>query len=299
MEQDLAHAVVVGVDGSAPSKQALRWAAQEAIRCGARLDVVHAWTVPYAMYPDGFADPKPYEAAGAAVLDDAVRSLSEAAAVPTDVHPLLIDDLPVNALLQAAVGGDLLVVGSRGHGGFVGLLLGSVSQRCVTHAPCPVAVVPPTWTADTSGRVVVGVDGSDASSDALHWAVAEAGRRAARLDVVNAYEYLQITVSPYVPTVPVDRDELEKSSQALLEDMVSGALAEAVTPDLPVEVKPSPDGAAHALLDVARGADLLVVGSRGRGTFRGLLLGSVSQQCVHHATCPVVVVRPCGNRAAE
>ena len=294
----MAHAVVVGVDGSAPSKQALRWAAQEAIRREARLDVVHAWTVPYTMYPDGFADPKPYEAAGAAVLDDAVRSLSEAGVVPRDVHPLLIDDLPANALLEAAVGGDLLVVGSRGHGGFVGLLLGSVSHRCVTHAPCPVAVVPPTWTADESGRVVVGVDGSDTSYDALHWALADAERRDARLDVVNAYEYQQIIVSPYVPVVPVDRDELEKSSQALLEDMVSGALARAGAPDLPVELKPSPDGAAQALLDIADGADLLVVGSRGRGTFRGLLVGSVSQQCVSHATCPVVVVRPRGIRPA-
>lgn len=285
------HAIVVGVDGSLPSKQALLWAAHEAIRRGARLDVVDAWTVPYTMYPDGLADPKPYEAAGSAVLEDAMRSLAEGEVVPPEVHPVLIDDLPANALVRAARGCDLLVVGSRGHGGFGGLLLGSVSQRCVAHAPCPVAVVPPTWTADDSRRVVVGVDGSDASFGALHWAVAEAVRRDARLDVVNAYENHHV-VSPVVPLVAVHRDELEKSSQALMEEMVAAALGPAGARSRPVELLSSPAGAARALLDVARGADLLVVGSRGRGTCRGLLLGSVSQQCVHHAPCPVVVVRP-------
>ena len=288
MERKFAKPIVVGIDGSVPSKLALRWAAQEAVRRGRDLDVVHAWTMPFSMYPSGFEDPQQVKAAAATLLDDTIASLGDVG-VPAEVRPVLVDAEPASALLQAAVGSDLLVVGSRGHGGFLGLLLGSVSQRVVAHAPCPVAVVPPTWKSDWNRRMVVGVDGSEASYRALLWAVAEAGRRRVTLDVVNAFDY-HVQVMPFGPVPTINRDDLEKSSQVLLEDVVGRALAEAGARTMPVELIPSPAGAARAVLDVADGADLLVVGSRGRGTFKGLLLGSVSQQCVHHAPCPVVVV---------
>ena len=284
--------IVVGVDGSVPSTRALQWAAEEAIARGAALDVIHTWEVHHPWYPDGgHVDPEPFEQAGQVILDDAIASLAELGTVPADLRPVLAEDEAAPALLRAAADAVLLVVGSRGRGGFAGLLLGSVSQRCVEHAPCPVAVIGPTWDGARHGRVVVGVDGSDASYGALHWAIAEAARRDAQLDVVNAYDFHQYP-SPYGPTVAIDRDQLETSSKSLLDDMVKGAFGTSGAPPRAIELIPISMTAVPALLESAKGADLLVVGSRGRGSFRGLLLGSVSQQCVHHAPCPVVVVRP-------
>jgi nucleotide-binding universal stress UspA family protein len=202
---------------------------------------------------------------------------------------------PATALLSAAEGADLLVVGTRGRGGFAGLLLGSVSQRCLTHAPCPVAVVPPTAVEDgqPSGRIVTGVDGSQASYDALRWAAIEARRRGARLEIVHAW----IIPELLVPTGAVfvgEAEELERASTAVLDTAASWLIASfeedgGKSPEH--ELRSVAGSPAAALLAQARGADLLVVGARGLGSFRGLVLGSVSQQCASHATCPTVVVR--------
>ncbi len=169
-------------------------------------------------------------------------------------------------------------------------MLGSVSQRCLDHAACPIAVIPAGWASSNAARVVVGVDGSQPSYDALHWAVREATLRDAHLDVVNGYDYHPV-IAPFGPVVALPRDEVEKASRALMERMVPGAVGHGDGPHA-VELIASPASAARALLETANGADLLVVGSRGHGTFRGLLLGSVSRQCAHHAPCPIVVVRP-------
>ena len=290
--------IVVGVDGSPASHVALRWAAEEASLRSAGLEIIYASGSHRSMYPDGgHVDPTPFELEGRAILDDAVASLSGLTSTPPHVNAVLAEDDAATALLRVADDAALLVVGSRGRGGFSGLLLGSVSQRCVDHAPCSVAVIPSTWAGTTHGRVVVGVDGSDASYGALHWAIAEAARREARLDVVNAYGFHQYP-SPYGPTVAIDPGQMEKSSKAILDEMVAGASGGSDRPKtlelISASLTPAP-----ALLESAKGADLLVVGSRGRGSFRGLLLGSVSQQCVHHAPCPVVVVHPPRPRTGE
>ena len=282
--------IVVGVDGSPASKVALRWAADEATVRGVGLEIIYAWGSHHLLSPDvGHIDQAPFELEGRAILDDAVASLSGRTAVPPDVSAVLAEDDAATALLRVAADAALLVVGSRGRGGFTGLLLGSVSQRCVDHAPCPVAVITPTWEGTPHERVVVGVDGSDSSYGALHWAIDEAARREAQLDVVNAYGFHQYP-SPYGPIVAVDPGQMEKSSKAILDEMVAGAFGSS-GPPAAVELICASLTPAPALLESAKGADLLVVGSRGRGSFRGLLLGSVSQQCVHHAPCPVVVVR--------
>jgi nucleotide-binding universal stress UspA family protein len=132
--------IVVGIDGSELAQRALEWAVDEARRRGAVLEVVHAWTMPR---PDEFVP---------VVAEDAVRDAAErvlAVAIgdlvddshPPEVLPRLVEGPPANALLAASKGADLLVVGSHGHGGFVGMLLGSVSQRVLHHATCPVVVV--------------------------------------------------------------------------------------------------------------------------------------------------------------
>jgi nucleotide-binding universal stress UspA family protein len=287
--------IVVGVDGSPESERALQWAEAEAARRSAALDVVHAWMTPYPLNPPDYViDPTPFEVRGAELLHWATSSLAGVAGsehAPAEIRPVLVRDVPVNALIQAAEGAELLVVGSRGRGGFSGLLLGSVSQNCVQHAPCPVTVIPPGSLGAGHGRVVVGVDGSDPSFEALRWAAEAAAMRAVELEVVFGYDARQVVMPMGLAATGAGREQLEKASRSMLEEMVGRATEGTESRPPSVELVPAHAGAARALLEAALGADLLVVGSRGRGGVRGLLLGSVSQQCVHHAPCPVVVVR--------
>ncbi|MBV2155162.1 universal stress protein [Kitasatospora sp. SUK 42] len=138
----------------------------------------------------------------------------------------------------------------------------------------------------TPRRIVVGVDGSPSSVDALRWAVHEARVRGAVVEAVSAWQY-QVAVGWTVPVVP------EGDFSAIAREVLDNAIAEVADAEQPVEIHPHVvEGlAAAALLTAAQDADLLVVGSRGHGGFAGALLGSVSQHCVQHAPCPVVVVR--------
>lgn len=137
-------------------------------------------------------------------------------------------------------------------------------------------------------RIVVGVDGSSGGRAALRWALEEAERRHATVDVVLAW-HLPYTFGGPAMTVPFDPAEEASNAKQQLDHLVAAAVGREHR-DLEVNQIVAQGAAARVLLDVAKGADLLVVGSRGRGGFTGLLLGSVSQQCVHHAPCPVVVV---------
>ena len=141
--------IVVGVDGSPESRHALRWAAEEARQRGARLRVVHAWTLPAAI---GVADAvlghpviqePPLDELKESLAQEAERVLDDALVGFEDIEieREVVEASPARALLRAAEGADLVVVGSRGRGGFTGLLLGSVSQQCAHHAPCPVVIV--------------------------------------------------------------------------------------------------------------------------------------------------------------
>ena len=277
--------IVVGVDASPNSRRALSWAVAEAELWGAALDVVHAWIFPLALQEGrGLTslDPEVLERGSRAILDGAVASVGTTG---IELSPMLVEGEAVPVLNRLAAGADLLVVGSRGHGGFTGRVLGSVSQRCLESAPCPVVVVPHDAKPRTR-TIVVGVDGSEPSCAALHWAIAEATRRRTRLEVVNAYRETQV-VFPFGPGTSSDHERREQSSSSLLDHMVAG-VGPGRVPE--IETISSPLGAAAALRDAATTAALLVVGSRGRGGLRGLGLGSVSLQCVHHAACPVVVV---------
>jgi nucleotide-binding universal stress UspA family protein len=200
------------------------------------------------------------------------------------------DAAPVPALLDAADHADLLVVGSRGYGGFRGLLLGSVSQHCLTHARGPVAVVrPPEGTpwrplSATPGRIVVGVDGSAGADLAVDWAAAAAHRSGARLEIVGSWVFPGSAGMVY--TVDVGLPDVARQA-------VDAAVARAgaLAPDVAVDGVVSEDPPAVALVQRSRHADMVVVGSRGVGAFRGILLGSVSLYAATHARCPVVVAR--------
>jgi nucleotide-binding universal stress UspA family protein len=141
-------------------------------------------------------------------------------------------------------------------------------------------VVDPGSTAN--GRIVVGVDGSPGGRRALEWAVDEARRRDAVLEVVHAWTYppTEFTVAP---------EEFAVAAAEVITEAVEEAAD--IDPSVAVKSEVRQQPAAPALVELSKGADLLVVGSRGRGGFAGLLLGSVSQQCVNHGHCPVVVVR--------
>jgi nucleotide-binding universal stress UspA family protein len=148
--------IVVGVDGSPGGQAALRFALEEARARGATLHVVTAWTLPLTEVPGPFLVElpggmgPPFEEVRDALrheaertLDEALRNVLAGAEPGVELRREVVEAAPADALLRAARGADLLVVGSRGRGGFAGLLLGSVGQRCARHAACPVAIVPP------------------------------------------------------------------------------------------------------------------------------------------------------------
>jgi nucleotide-binding universal stress UspA family protein len=140
------HRIVVAADGSPGSHTALEWASREAALRGVPLDVVLVWSTPVVYAPIGMPayslDPEEFRADAHERLQNQARSAEELVAGAVEVRPVLRQGNPAQEILETAAAADLLVVGSRGWGGFRGLLLGSVSQQCVHHSPCPVVVVP-------------------------------------------------------------------------------------------------------------------------------------------------------------
>ena len=276
--------VVVGVDGSAAATGALDWAGGEATSAGAVLTVVAAWTQGGRLG----SVPSPPDRAHL-VVEEAKHRM--AASFPTVVARYEVHEgTPASVLIDAARDADLLVVGSRGLGGFRGLLFGSVGQHCLTHAPCSVAVVRPSPTPAPSGqgpwsrRIVVGVDGSPGARRALEWSVDQARRSGAEIEVVASWVFPG--TAGYV--FSVDPRILDDARNVAREAV---AQAEAMAQSVEVRSEVSEDPASVALVEASRKADLVVVGSRGRQGFRGLHLGSVSRHVAQHAHCPVVVVR--------
>ncbi len=142
-------------------------------------------------------------------------------------------------------------------------------------------------------RIVVGVDGSPASKDALAWALRQAGLTRASVEAITAWHYPAVAGGiPYAPLTMFEESDLSRFAETTL----SNAIGAAAGTDASVKISPivREGNAAQVLLDAADGADLLVVGSRGHGGFAQALLGSVSQHCVHHAPCPVVIIRSKG-----
>jgi nucleotide-binding universal stress UspA family protein len=288
--------IVVGADGSEGAHHGVAWAVDEAARRRATLEVVHVWAPPVAIAHMGAMvlpeDDTIYEQAAEYVMADVlaeVRARADDAGVT--IEPMVVAGHPTTTLLERLEQADLLVVGSRGHSGLAGLLLGSVSHQVVHHATGPVAVVPATSRLPADGDIVVGVDGSEPSWSALRWAVGEAGIRHARLVVLHGW-FTPIAVPPVGVAVSTrDRDEFEADTLRMLHEMVDGMVEQAEEPPADVELLATEDPAAQALIDRSKGAGVVVVGSRGHGGFAGLLLGSVSRRVIHHAECAVVVIR--------
>ncbi|HET6966086.1 MAG TPA: universal stress protein [Acidimicrobiales bacterium] len=282
--------IVVGLDGSAPSDAALAWAVAEAAVRGTEVVAVHALAVRPVVAPlpsDGEAGPGRLEAAGRRLLQESLARTPGHERVP--VRARVVDGPPVAALAAESAAADLLVLGTRGHGGLPGLLLGSTGYGCLHVCRCPVVLVHGPDTAGTpGGPIVVGVDGSPGSVDALTWALAEAARREAKVHAVLAWQDPYTVVGPPPPTW-VAGESLHQLGK-VLDASVEHAVV-AVGPDVAVAREVRSGNPVDVLTEAARGAALLVVGSRGRSPVRAAFLGSVSQRCVQSASVPVVVVR--------
>lgn len=140
--------------------------------------------------------------------------------------------------------------------------------------------------------IVIGVDGSAAAADAMNWAIDECQRQQMKMLLVHGVEIGAAAASPYGSGLVLE--QLEEVGRLILDEALAFVRSKGIEAEGRIEIGSS----AHALIEASRGADLLVVGSRGHGGFAGLLLGSVSTACVHHAHCPVVVVRREEHKAA-
>ncbi|GAA2713215.1 universal stress protein [Micromonospora olivasterospora] len=282
-----AEEIIVGYDGSADAAVALDWALDEAERSGrpVRLAYVFEWLtvagwvgpgVAPGIWPDENARRQVEELVRRAAADAAARR----PAVP--VRGEVYDGPPALVLQERSAEAGLLVLGSRGHGGFAGLLVGSTAVAVTAHAHCPVVVVRADGAATArSGPVVVGVDGSDASLLALGFAVERAAGYRAPLRVLRAWE----------PAADggADPDAATAAERAALDEPL--ARWRDTFPHVEMAAEVVPGRPAAVLVEASGDARLVVVGSRGRGGLRGMLLGSVGQQLIQHARCPVAVVR--------
>jgi nucleotide-binding universal stress UspA family protein len=292
--------IVVGVDGSEHGRRALRWAQRKAARHGDELTALLAWGLFDQLHADGSTSFDPdYGPTDAAAALDAVVTDTLGADAAGAVRQVAVCDLPARALLDAASDADLLVVGPRGRSELRELALGSVTQTCLHHARCPVAVVRESDELAASGartgeRLVAGVDGSETSARALGWALDDARARGGIVAAVHAWH---VPFSMSLTAGARDHSAFEEAAGRLLDQVVDATASQ--YRDVPVERVLVGGSPTDALLGAARDAALVVVGGRGVGGFRGLLLGSVSQQLAHHAPCPVVVVPSATRRTAR
>jgi nucleotide-binding universal stress UspA family protein len=270
--------VLVGYDGSAAAEAALEWAAATA-----RLEGVPV----RAIIVEDASTPPPASQGEAPDHGPVVRARTTLARLGVEGDAERSSGHVVPVLLEAAHGSAMLVVGSRGHGRVGQAFLGSVSQHVAGHAPCPVVVVgegPP----PEARRIVVGIDGSGESSAALEFACRRAERTGEVVAAVHAYKVGRVDLD-YHGELPHDIGEKQEAAELVLGEAVAGVRA--AHPDVVVEEEVVPVDARELLVDASASASLVVTGSRGRGAFAGMLLGSVSHDVLQRAHCPVAVVR--------
>lgn len=282
--------VVVCVDGSPESKTAVDWAARDAAMRGLPLRLLHALNPPVVMAFPEVPMPTGYlqwqEDEGRKVLEAATQTAREAAA-DLEITGDMVSGPSVPTLVEASKDAHLIVVGSRGRGALARGLLGSVSNGLVRHALCPVAVIhdkDPLMPHPAQAPVVVGVDGSPASEKAVAIAFDEASLRGVDLLAVHAWSDTAVFEFP-----GTDWSTLQAMGEQTLSERLAGWQER--YPDVLVRRTVVADRPARQLIEQAESAQLLVVGSHGRGGFAGMLLGSVSTAVINNARMPVIVAR--------
>ncbi|MFE4963185.1 universal stress protein [Streptomyces sp. NPDC056660] len=290
--------VIAAVDGSDDSLRALDWALDAARRRDAPLRVVHvrqyaAWGQPDVMVagePDTAGDP---------VLDEVGDRLAADAGGPA-VEYVAMEGAPSALLPELGSDAQLLVLGSRGRGGFASLILGSNGVAAARDARCPVVVVPrpgrevpDEFPARSGPRVVVGVDVDSPDDATLAFAFAEAARRGARLQVIAAYPWpvqFWATAGALAPPT-LDQDEIEQETRTLAEGFLAPHLKE--HPKVATEALALPGDAAGALVAASKDAELVVVGRHRRRLLApARMIGSVTQAVLLHAASPIAVIPP-------
>jgi nucleotide-binding universal stress UspA family protein len=284
--------IVVGVDGSAPSLAALRWAALEAQRRRVELEVILAyhWRMPGVRLAASPELAQSVQDLAESVADAAVAE-ARTVAPRARVRGVAVDGEPGPVLVRAGEDAGMIVVGSRGRGGFASLLAGSVSVQVATQATCPVTVVRGRDDDDV-GAVVVGVDGSESADFATGIAFEEAARRSCALVAVQAYT---VSMPPWTmgpPPVEYNPDEARANVRTALIGHLAGWRDK--YPDVPVDHVVGTGSAGTVLINWSRRAQLIVVGTRGHSPTACLLLGSVGLQLIHHSDCPVLIARARG-----
>ncbi|MDR1799348.1 MAG: universal stress protein [Bifidobacteriaceae bacterium] len=305
--------ILVGVDGSDSAFNALNWAVAEAKVRGLGVYIACAYSLP--RFGGSSMDAAYVELGKNAVREGAEAVLNDALKHAEDLGAEVQGSVevgdPAGVLVELSKQAALAVVGTRGRGGFAERLLGTVSTALPVHAHCPTVVVPGHYTGVRAnddgvtlehglpvasphhiGQIVVGVDGSDASKVALHRAVDEAVAWGAHLTAFSSMPVATGTSLFAWAPGQIDHTavlaELEAEVGHAVDEELSGRSD--LPEDFQVELH-GLDGTPSALLvEFSSQVDLIVVGSRGRGGFSGLLLGSTSQAVLHHARCPVMVV---------
>jgi nucleotide-binding universal stress UspA family protein len=284
--------IMVGVDGSPGSTSALVWAMREAPLRSASVEALYVWQTPSLAYSSpGFiplSEPE-IEDQGRTALEKVLSSLPDA--LDVKVYLRVNEGNPAEVLAKATHEPDviMLVVGTRGHGGVAGLLLGSVSHSLTHTSSKPVVIVPKVWAetppSDIRPRLVVGVDGSRCADDALRWAAEEAVVRGCPLEVVMVWP------SPVLPAYhPYGLQPAEADRYSRARDALERAVSRVDTGAAQLELSVVEGSAARTLVRLADGTEMLVVGTRGFGRAHEAVSGSVSHACSHRATVPIAVI---------
>ncbi|MEV0924562.1 universal stress protein [Streptomyces spongiicola] len=287
--------MIVGVDGSPSSTGAVEVAAREAQLRGAGLRIVHAFDrVPEPLPVVGAPPWNPADHGLEPMAWEALAGTEERArAIAPDIRITrsMVAGDALEVLETESRSASLAVVGSRGTGRFAGLLVGSTAVHLAAHGRCPLMVV--RGRPDPAGAVVLAVDGSEAGEAAVEFAFTEAALRGAPLVAVHVWntwsEGAYEGPGDPLTAVVTDVERIREAEQRLLDETV--ASWQKARPRVVVERRLVRSRIRPALIDASRGAQLVVTGARGRGGFTGLLLGSVSQALLHHAHCPVAIVR--------
>ncbi|HTQ15775.1 universal stress protein [Mycobacterium sp.] len=281
------YGILVCADGSAESDAAVAWAAREAVMRNAPITLFHAVAPVVVGWPVGqlYTDMPDWQKDNAQhVIERAQKvlttSLGESGS--PEVRTELAYSAVVPTLIEASKRASMIVVGSVGMGALGRLLLGSVSTALLQHAHCPVAVVHSDGGAAPDAPVVVGIDGSPASQTATALAFDEASRRGVELVALHAWSDVGV-----FPVLGMDWRDRERDGEEVLAERLAGWQEQ--YPDVQVRRELVCDTPARWLLQECENAQLVVLGSRGRGGFPGMLLGSVSSAVAHAARIPVIV----------